>query len=178
MLRPRGDPGAPSRPAQQRSWNPEWRPLRPCVTSPTPLDPGSSLERAHACTTLGRLHQPGMLPPPPFSLEGHLLPPELCLSLPTPPTACLCSQSLSHPAWDHVFTGAHVYFLSTPLRGTGVKNPPANAGDEGLIPGSGRFPGGGNGNRLQYSCLENIMDRGAQRPGYSPWGHKGSDATE
>ena len=34
-------------------------------------------------------------------------------------------------------------------------------GDAGTIPGSGRFPGGGNGNPLQYSCLENLMDRGA-----------------
>ena len=45
-----------------------------------------------------------------------------------------------------------------------VKNPPANAGDirdMGLIPGSGRLPGGGNDNPLQYSCLENPMDRGA-----------------
>ena len=45
-----------------------------------------------------------------------------------------------------------------------VKNPPANAGDTGdigLIPGSGRSPGGGHGNPLQYSCLENSMDRGA-----------------
>ena len=36
-----------------------------------------------------------------------------------------------------------------------------NAGDLGLIPGSGRSPGGGNGNPLQYSCLENPMNRGA-----------------
>ena len=42
-----------------------------------------------------------------------------------------------------------------------VKNPPANAGDMGLIPGSGRAPEEGNGNPLQYSCLENAMDRGA-----------------
>ena len=41
-----------------------------------------------------------------------------------------------------------------------VKNPPANAGDAGFIPVSGRSPGGGNGNPLQYSCLENSMDRG------------------
>ena len=39
-----------------------------------------------------------------------------------------------------------------------VKNP-AKAGDVGSIPGSGRPPGGGNGNPLQYSCLENPMDR-------------------
>ena len=42
-----------------------------------------------------------------------------------------------------------------------VKNPHANAGDSGLIPGSGRFLGGENGNSLQYSCLENPRDRGA-----------------
>ena len=42
-----------------------------------------------------------------------------------------------------------------------VKNPPANAGDLGSIPGSERSPGGGNGNPLQYSCLEHSMDRGA-----------------
>ena len=42
-----------------------------------------------------------------------------------------------------------------------VKNLPANAGYMGLIRGSGRFPEGGNGNPIQYSCLENSMDRGA-----------------
>ena len=47
--------------------------------------------------------------------------------------------------------------------GSVVKNPPANASDSGLIPGSGRSPGEGNGNPLQYSCLENPMDRGAWR---------------
>ena len=41
-----------------------------------------------------------------------------------------------------------------------VKNPPANAGDVGSIPGLGRSPGEGNGNLLQYSCLGNPMDRG------------------
>ena len=47
-----------------------------------------------------------------------------------------------------------------------VKNPPANTEDirdEGLVPGSGRSPGGGRGNPLQCSCLENPMDRGAWR---------------
>ena len=42
-----------------------------------------------------------------------------------------------------------------------VKNPSANAGNLGSISGSGRSPGGGNGNPLQYSCLGNPMDRGA-----------------
>ena len=47
-----------------------------------------------------------------------------------------------------------------------VKNPPAHEGDardRGSIPGSGRSPGGGHSNPLQYSCLENPMDRGAWR---------------
>ena len=44
--------------------------------------------------------------------------------------------------------------------GSVVKNLPANSGDEGSVPGSGGSPGEGNGNPLQYSCLENFMDRG------------------
>ena len=44
-----------------------------------------------------------------------------------------------------------------------VKNLSANAGDAGPIPGSGRSPGGGHGNPLQYSCLGNPMDRGTWR---------------
>ena len=46
--------------------------------------------------------------------------------------------------------------------GSVVKNPLANAGDPGSIPGTGRSPGEGNGNPLQYSCLGNPMDRGAR----------------
>ena len=57
-----------------------------------------------------------------------------------------------------------------------VKNLPANAGNKGSIPGWGRSPGEGNGNSIQYSCLENPMARGLT--GYSPWGHKESDTTE
>ena len=45
--------------------------------------------------------------------------------------------------------------------GSEVKASACNAGDLGLIPGLGRSPGEGNGNPLQYSCLENPMDRGA-----------------
>ena len=54
-----------------------------------------------------------------------------------------------------------------------VKNPPANAGDiseAGLIPELGRSPGGGYDNPLQYSCLENPMDRGAWWAPWGPWG--------
>ena len=47
--------------------------------------------------------------------------------------------------------------------GAVVKNPPDKAGDTGLIPGSVRSPGGGNGKPLQYSCLKNPMDKGAWR---------------
>ena len=47
------------------------------------------------------------------------------------------------------------------LGGSGVKNPPANAGDRGSIPRSGRSPGEGNGKPLWYPCLENPTDRGA-----------------
>ena len=60
-----------------------------------------------------------------------------------------------------------------------VKNLPAmQEGDMGSIPGSGRSPGGGHGNPLQYSCLENPVDRGAWWVTYSPWGHKQLDMTE
>ena len=61
--------------------------------------------------------------------------------------------------------------------GTVVKNTPANAGDEGLIPGSRRSPGEGNGNPLQYSCLENCMDRGAWQATVRG-GHKELNMTE
>ena len=59
--------------------------------------------------------------------------------------------------------------------GSMVKNPPTNAGDArhtGLIPGSGRALGWGNGNPLQYSCLESSMDRGAW------WATVHTDTTE
>ena len=58
-----------------------------------------------------------------------------------------------------------------------VKNPTADAGDSrdvGSIPGSGRPPGVGNGNPLQYSCLNNPMDRGA----WQATGHEELDMTE
>ena len=60
-----------------------------------------------------------------------------------------------------------------------VKNPPANDVDVRYVdsvPGSGKSPGGGNGNPFQYSCLENLMDRGAWWS--PPWGRKELDMTE
>ena len=64
---------------------------------------------------------------------------------------CMCLQICMCNIWG--FPGGLV-----------IKNLPANAadaGDMGSIPGLGRSPGGGNGNPLQYSCLENPIDRGA-----------------
>ena len=61
-------------------------------------------------------------------------------------------------------TSTMLHFWGFP-GGSMVKNPPANAGDKGdasSIPGSGRSPEEGNGSPLQYSCLENPMDRGGQ----------------
>ena len=61
-----------------------------------------------------------------------------------------------------------------------VKNPPANSGDVrdlGSIPGFGRPPGGGHGNPLQYSWLENPHGQ-RSLAGYSPWGRKESNVTK
>ena len=58
---------------------------------------------------------------------------------------------------------------------SGGKESACNTGYPGLIPGSERSFGGGHGNPLQYSCLENPLDRGAW---WVPWGHKESDRTE
>ena len=57
------------------------------------------------------------------------------------------------------------------------KESTCNSGDLGLIPGLGRSLGGGHGNPLQYSCLENPHGQ-RSLAGYSPWGHKESDKTE
>ena len=54
------------------------------------------------------------------------------------------------------------------------KNPTCNAGDLGSIPGSGRFPGGGHGNPLPYSCMRNPHGH-RSLAGYSPWCHKELD---
>ena len=61
--------------------------------------------------------------------------------------------------------------------GSVVRNPPANAGDVGSIPGSRRLPGGGNGNPLQYP-LPGKSHGHRSLVGCSPWGLKESDMTE
>ena len=63
------------------------------------------------------------------------------------------------------------------LGGSADKESACNVGDMGLIPGLGRSPGGGHGNPLQYSCLENPHGQRSLM-GYSPLGHKESDTTE
>ena len=60
--------------------------------------------------------------------------------------------------------------------GSDDKKSTCNVGDLGLIPGLGRSPGGGHGNPLQYSCLENPPGQ-RSLSGFSPWGHKESDVT-
>ena len=60
----------------------------------------------------------------------------------------------------HILSSGKCYNQGFP-GGSVVENPPANEGDLGSIPGSGRSPGEGNGNPFQYSCLGNFMDRGA-----------------
>ena len=63
--------------------------------------------------------------------------------------------------------GNFILYILSPFKGfpsdSVVKNLPANAGDTGLIPGSGRSPGEGNGNPLQCSCLGNPMDKRVER---------------
>ena len=86
------------------------------------------------------------------------------------------SQRIRH----NIVTFAHS--LSNPalvaLGDSVVKNPPANAGDTQVRSQGWEDPlGGGHGSPLQYSCLENPLDR-ASPAGYSPWGRKESDTTE
>ena len=62
--------------------------------------------------------------------------------------------------------------------GSDGKESACNVGDPGSVPGLGRSPGGGHGNLLQYSCLKNLMERGAWWTDCSPRGHKESEMTE
>ena len=95
--------------------------------------------------------------------------------LPARPSVTPVTLSNPHDLIKHVFwVSPFLVMKITGLRegvaclkgfpgGSAVKNPPANSGDAGSIPGSGTSPGEGNGNPLQCSCLENPMDRGAWR---------------
>ena len=71
---------------------------------------------------------------------------------------------VSHGGFKALVTRSRFPPIPHSPAGSVIKNPPANAEDTGhmgSIPGSGRSPGVGNGNLLQYSCLESSMDRGA-----------------
>ena len=71
---------------------------------------------------------------------------------------CVCVYIYIYICSTEICTGLYIYRLPYWLSG---KESTCNAGDMGLIPGWGGFPRGEHGNPLQYSCLENPMDRGA-----------------
>ena len=84
-----------------------------------------------------------------------------------PASTWFCNGKERLPSWVHSFIHnvhlVNIHWASATWGfpgGSVVKNLPSNAGDAGSIPGSGRSPGEGNGNPLQYSCLGNPMDRG------------------
>jgi len=80
-------------------------------------------------------------------------------------------------AWDREKVSRH-FIKSHWFLGSSVgKESTCNAGDPDLIPESGRSPGGGHGNLLQYCCLANPHGQ-RNLEGYSPWGHKKSDTTK
>ena len=99
------------------------------------------------------------------------------LPTPWPWTSSLQNCKKINPCcWSHSACGTW-YFVVASQVALVVKNISVNAGDAtdaGSILGLGRSPGGGNGNQVQYSCLENPMDQ-RHLVGYSPWGHKESD---
>ena len=78
--------------------------------------------------------------------------------------------------WEGIWK--QTYFSVIYWAGSDSKESACSEGDPGLIPGLGRSPGEGNGNLLQYSCLENPMDGGAWQVTVSPWVLKESDMTE
>ena len=82
-----------------------------------------------------------------------------------------CKISVPHFVGE-LFCFVFVFFLHLYVLpgGSDGKESACNVGDLGSIPGLGRSPGEGNGNPLQYSCLENSVDRGAwSLVGYNPW---------
>ena len=81
-----------------------------------------------------------------------------------PVAVVILPQYINVPSQHFVHLKFIQCYISFGLPGGSVgEESPCNAGDPGSIPGSGRSPGEGNGNPLQYSCLENPMDRGAWR---------------
>ena len=71
-------------------------------------------------------------------------------------------ESLGYTDWAHSLNYVGLYLYKGFPGGSGVKNPPADAGDAGSMPGLGRYTGGGNGNPLQHFCLEKSHGKGNQ----------------
>ena len=88
-----------------------------------------------------------------FLIQENILPPK-----PADVAATLITALYTNVSGG-VLEVQHTGFPGAPV----VKNPPAGAGDEGSVSGSGRSPGAGNGNPLQCSCLQNPTGRGAWR---------------
>ena len=91
----------------------------------------------------------------------------------------ICMYTHTH-IYFYIYTHTHIYTHMITYDfpgGSDGKESACNAGNPGSIPGSGRSPGEGNGNPLQYSCLENFMGRGAWRDTVHG-GLKESDTTE
>ena len=126
-----------------------------------------------------------------FSLSSHY-----CIFVLTSIRKCLVTASLiaqlvkNLPAmqetpvwflsWDDLLEKGWIptpVFLDFPS-GSDGKESACRAGDLGSIPRLGRFPGGGHGNPLQYSCLENPHGQRSLQTTYSPWGRKELDTTE
>ena len=105
------------------------------------------------CPPPGDLPDPGIEPVPIMSpaLAGRFFTTSATWEAPLPRASDANDLSVS----------LHMFLCWTSLVAQTVKRLSINAGDLGSIPGSGRFPGEGNGNPLQSSCLENPMDRGA-----------------
>ena len=131
------------------------------IAHQTPLSMGSSRQESWSRLPFpspGDLSDPGIKPGSP-PLQADSLPTELrgkpSVSLPPP-----IQNPTSPYGWRIVFKAQWQYPRGFP-GGPVVENQPANSGDAGSIPGSGRSPGVENGNPLQYSCLENSTDGGA-----------------
>ena len=106
---------------------------------------------------------PGVLLDPWIKPRSHLFP---ALAGDSLPLCHLGSPPNTHISYIHKHTYPHIHSTHTHTHthfpdGSVVKNPPASGRDVGSIPELGRSPGLGNGNLLQYSCLENPMERGA-----------------
>ena len=106
--------------------------------------------------------------------------------LPDPRVSCTAGRfpTMSHQGSPYMiyiiypqkFPKSNCVYVNGAPQGLSSKESSCQAGDLSSIPGSGRSPGEGNGNPLQYSGLGSPMNRGAWL-GYSPWGHKELDTT-